>query len=58
MDIQGMVITADALHTQKVTAAFIVKDKGAEYFFTGKDNQSALKSDIEALQWEAFPPVN
>lgn len=56
MDIQGMVITADALHTQKETAAFIVKDKGAEYFFTVKDNQSTLKNDIEALQWEAFPP--
>lgn len=56
MDIRGMVITADALHTQKETAAFVVDDKGADYFFTVKDNQSTLKNDIESLQWEAFPP--
>lgn len=56
MDVDGMVITADALHTQKETAAFLVKDKGADYFFTVKDNQSALRNDIESLQWEAIPP--
>jgi hypothetical protein len=56
MDVGGMVITADALHTQKETAAFLVAEKGADYFFTVKDNQSALKNDIESLQWEAIPP--
>jgi hypothetical protein len=55
MDIQGMVVTADALHTQHETAAFLVKDKEADYFFTVKDNQSTLKGDIEALRWD-FPP--
>lgn len=55
MDIRGMVVTADALHTQHETAAFLVKDKEADYFFTVKDNQSTLKGDIEALQWD-FPP--
>jgi predicted transposase YbfD/YdcC len=56
MDIGGMVVTADALHTQKETAAFVVEGKGADYFFTVKENQSALKNDIESLQWDAFPP--
>lgn len=56
MDIGGRVVTADALHTQKETAAFLVKDKGADYLFTVKDNQSTLKSDIALLHWEAIPP--
>jgi hypothetical protein len=56
MEIRGMVVTADALHTQKETATFLVQDKGADYFFTVKDNQSTLKSDIESLSWEDFPP--
>lgn len=56
MDIRGMVVTADAMHTQKDTATFLVKEKKADYFFTVKDNQATLKSDIEALHLEAFPP--
>ena len=56
VDISGMTVTADALHTQRKTAEFIVMEKEADYFFTVKDNQSTLKQDIEAISWEAFPP--
>lgn len=56
MDIQGMVVTADALHAQKETARFLVEEKHADYFFTIKDNQSTLKDDIESLHMKAFPP--
>jgi hypothetical protein len=56
LDIAGRVVTADALHTQTDTAAFIVEHKQADYLFTVKDNQATLKRDIETLQMEAFPP--
>lgn len=56
IDLQGVTVTADALHTQKDLARFLVKDKGADYLFTVKDNQATLKDDISILQMEAFPP--
>lgn len=56
LDIEGAVVTADAMHTQKNTATFIVQEKKADYFFTVKDNQETLNNDIKLLQLEAFPP--
>lgn len=52
----GRVVTADALHTQKETARYVVEEKQAHYLFTVKDNQPTLKADIAGLQMEAFPP--
>jgi hypothetical protein len=49
LDIEGSVVTADALHTQKETARFLVEQKGADYLFTVKDNQPTLRQDIEEL---------
>ncbi len=54
--IQGAVITADALHTQKETARFVVEDKKADYLFIAKDNQPTLRQDIAALELKALPP--
>ena len=54
LNIQGLIITAYALHTQVETAKFIVK-KGADYVFTVKDNQSKLNDDIITLDLESFP---
>lgn len=56
VDLSGLVVTGDAMHTQKDAAHFLVKEKGADYFFTLKDNQAALKKDVEDLGLEAFPP--
>jgi len=56
LNIEGAVITADALHTQTETARYVVEDKKADYVFTVKDNQSTLKQDIQDLGLEAFPP--
>ena len=56
LDIQGAVVTADAMHTQKNTATFIVNEKKADYFFTVKDNQETLNNDIKTLHMEDFPP--
>lgn len=56
LDIAGAVVTADALHTQKETARFLVEDKKADYVFTVKDNQPTLREDIADLRVDAFPP--
>ncbi len=54
--LEGAVVTADAMHTQKATAQFVVEDKKADYVFTVKDNQPSLMEAIEDLNLVAFPP--
>jgi len=56
LDINGSVITLDALHTQKDTARYLVEEKKADYIFTVKDNQPALKQHIKDLDPVSFPP--
>lgn len=56
LPLADVVITADALHTQKNTARFLVEDKGADYLFIAKDNQPTLRQDIADLDLNAFPP--
>lgn len=47
LDLDGTVVTADALNTQRESARHIVQDKGAHYLFTVKDNQPGLRKRIE-----------
>lgn len=47
LDLDGVVVTADAIHTQRETARHLVMDKGADYLFTVKDNQEGLRKRIE-----------
>ena len=54
--IDGRVVTADALHTQRETARFLVEEKNAHYLFTLKDNQKTLAEDCAAYDWQAIPP--
>jgi hypothetical protein len=56
LDIKGVVVTADALHTQKKLASYLVEKKEADYVFSVKDNQPTLRQDIETLGLDAFPP--
>ena len=56
LDISGGVVTADAMHTQRETARYVVEEKDAHYVFTVKDNQPTLRQDIETLHLDAFPP--
>lgn len=56
LPLQGTVITADALHTQKETARYLVEEKQADYLFIAKDNQPTLRQDIADLHLEAIPP--
>jgi hypothetical protein len=56
LPLKGAVVTADALHTQKETARYLVETKRADYLFIAKDNQATLRKDIADLDWKAFPP--
>jgi len=57
LDLEGSVVTADALHTQKALARFVVEGKKADYVLTVKDNQPSLKQEIaEWFASESFPP--
>jgi len=56
LELKGLTVTADALHTQRELADFLV-NQGADYVFTVKDNQPTLKRDIAELFGSgAFPP--
>ena len=46
IDIENKDITADALHTQRKLAKYIVKDRKAHYYLPVKDNQPNLLADI------------
>ena len=57
LDLRGRVVTADALHTQRESARFLVEDKQAHYLFAVKENQPTLYADLSALGEAHFPPV-
>ncbi|MGW2207385.1 ISAs1 family transposase [Streptomyces sp. NPDC001774] len=52
LDIEGAWITADALHTQRETARFLVEGKKAHSLLTVKLNQPALHDRCRRLPWE------
>ena len=56
LPLEGTVVTADALHTQKETARYLVEKKKADYLFIAKDNQPTLRQDIADLHLESIPP--
>lgn len=47
LDLQGAIVTIDAMGCQKAIASKIV-DRGGHYVLTAKDNQPNLKEDIQA----------
>lgn len=49
LEIKGVVVTGDALLTQREIARHLVEDKHADYVFTAKDNQPTLRKDIADL---------
>jgi hypothetical protein len=56
IDLNGMVVTADAIQTQVENARFIVKDKGADYIFPVKQNQGKLFETIRNIKDDDFSP--
>ncbi len=55
IELAGITVTADALHTHRELADFLVR-KGADYVLTVKDNQPTLKQDIAELFGSAASP--
>lgn len=49
LDIDGVVITADALLTQREFARYLIEDKQAHYHFTVKANQPTLLEDLQCF---------
>lgn len=56
LNLEGATVTADAMHTQKEFARYVVEDKGGDYVLMAKDNQPTLREDIEAVDWDSFFP--
>ena len=57
LDLDGALITADAMHTQRSTAQWIIS-RGAHYLLTVKDNQPGLKRELEKLPWKDVPSTS
>jgi hypothetical protein len=48
-DIEGSLVTADAMNTQTQTARIIVQERGADYLFTVKGNQKGVAQNVRQL---------
>ena len=56
-NIAGMIITADALHTQRSHAEYLIKRR-AHYVLTVKGNQRSLQRQLKELPWKGVPVGN
>lgn len=54
--LDGVVITADAMHAQQEAARFLTQEKGADYVFTLKGNQPSVQDKALQLLGSVFPP--
>src|SRR5712692_9392080 len=54
LSLDGAVVTADALHTQRATADY-VHGRGADFAFPVKDNQPGLFDALDGLPWRDVP---
>jgi predicted transposase YbfD/YdcC len=57
LDLTGVVVTADALQTQRDHASFLV-DRGAEDLLVVKANQPALHAQLAGLPWRTIPVMD
>ena len=55
-DLTGQVVTADALHTQRATARYLVEDKHAHEVMEVKGNQPTIQEARAAVGAEDFSP--
>ena len=51
-DLTGVTVTADALHTQRAHARFLVEEKNAHYLLVVKANQPGLHRQVRSLPWK------
>src|SRR4029453_5145064 len=57
LGLAGAVITADAMHTQRDHASFLV-DRDADYLLVVKANQPALHAQLAGLPWRTIPGMD
>jgi predicted transposase YbfD/YdcC len=55
LELAGCVITADAMHTQREHAEFLVAQKKAHYILVVKKNQPGLYAQVKNLPWRRIP---
>jgi predicted transposase YbfD/YdcC len=55
LNLDGCIITADALHTQRDHATFLVAEKNAHYVLIVKKNQPSLHTQLKRLLWKQVP---
>jgi len=58
LELAGCVVTADAMHTQREHAEFLVTQKNAGYILIVKKNQPGLYAQIKNLPWRAIPAAD
>jgi predicted transposase YbfD/YdcC len=58
LDLAQTVVTADALHTHRDAAEFLVTSKQTHYLFTVKANQPGLLGRCERLAWHNVPVLD
>ena len=49
LDLDGSLVTADAMHTQTQTGRIVVQEKGGDYLFTVKGNQKGVADNARDL---------
>lgn len=57
LDLTGVVITSDAMQTQRANARFPREDKNAHFIFPVLDNQPTLFDRLDTLTWKNVPVV-
>jgi predicted transposase YbfD/YdcC len=55
LHLHGAVVTADALHTVREHAAWLVEHKHADYIMIVKGNQKHLHAQLKHLPWREVP---
>ena len=53
-DLDGVLVTADAMHAQRDHASYL-RQRGAHYIFTVKGNQPGLHRQLRSLPWKDVP---
>jgi len=49
VDLDGCLVSADAMHTQTETARIVVQEGGGDYLFTVKGNQKGVADNARGL---------
>jgi predicted transposase YbfD/YdcC len=58
LDLAGVVVTADALHTQRAHADWLITSKHADYLLIVKSNQPTLHARCARLAWHQVPVLD